>query len=122
MLATSSSAEFWDVLGNISVLRDTILNYVQGSLQTNVLQNQKNISIIAEQFGTFYEQALAASWYGLTVKAGGAVAGLEIGSLDPDVTTPDDEKSYFRVIADSFVAVKCVEIWRNTDGEGSHLA
>ena len=109
MLATNSTANFWDVLGNIDELRTTILNYVQGNLQTNVLQNQKNISIIAEQFGTFYEQALAASWYGLTVKAGGAVAGLEIGSLDPDVTTPDDEKSYFRVIADSFVVGRAYE-------------
>lgn len=107
--ATNSSLNFLNSVANVDELRNNIMAYVAGNLQTNILQNTKNISLIAEQFGTFYGQALAASWYGLTVKAGGAVAGLEIGSLDPDVTTPDDEKSYFRVIADNFLVGRAFE-------------
>lgn len=106
---SGGSTNFWDTVTNVDNLRNTILNYVQGNLETNIIKNTKDISLIAEQFGTFYEQALAASWYGLTVKAGGAVAGLEIGSLDPDVTTPDDESSYFRVIADNFIVGRAYE-------------
>ncbi len=107
--ATNSSLSFLTSVANVDELRNDIMAYVAGNLQTNILQNTKNISLIAEQFGTFYAQALAASWYGLTVKAGGAVAGLEIGSLDPDVTTPNDESSYFRVIADNFLVGRAFE-------------
>ena len=107
--ATNSSLNFLKAVANVDELRNNIMAYVSGNLQTNILQNTKNIALIAEQFGTFYGQALAASWYGLTVKAGGAVAGLEIGSLDPDVTTPDDESSYFRVIADNFLVGRAFE-------------
>ena len=107
--ATNSSLNFLNSVANVDELRNNIMAYVSGNLQTNILQNTKNISLIAEQFGTFYGQALAASWYGLTVKAGGAVAGLEIGSLDPDVTTPNDESSYFRVIADNFLVGRAYE-------------
>ena len=106
---TNSSLNFLNSVANVDALRNDIMAYVSGNLQTNILQNTKNIALIAEQFGTFYAQALAASWYGLTVKAGGAVAGLEIGSLDPDVTTPNDESSYFRVIADNFVVGRAFE-------------
>lgn len=107
--ATNSSLNFLTSVANVDELRNNIMAYIAGNLQTNILQNTKNISLIAEQFGTFYGQALAASWYGLTVKAGGAVAGLEIGSLDPDVTTPNDESSYFRVIADNFLVGRAYE-------------
>lgn len=107
--ATNSSLNFLKSVANVDELRNNIMAYVAGNLQTNILQNTKNISLIAEQFGTFYGQAMAAAWYGLSVKAGGAVAGLEIGSLDPDVTTPNDESSYFRVIADNFVVGRAFE-------------
>lgn len=107
--ATNSSLNFLTSVANVDELRNNIMAYIAGNLQTNILQNTKNIALIAEQFGTFYGQALAASWYGLTVKAGGAVAGLEIGSLDPDVTTPNDESSYFRVIADNFLVGRAYE-------------
>ena len=107
--ATNSSLNFLAAVANVDELRNNIMAYISGNLQTNILQNTKNISVITEQFGTFYAQALAASWYGLSVKAGGAVAGLEIGSLDPDVTTPNDESSYFRVIADNFVVGRAFE-------------
>ena len=107
--ATNSSLSFLTSVANVDELRNNIMAYVAGNLQTNILQNTKNISLIAEQFGTFYGQAMAAAWYGLTVKAGGAVAGLEIGSLDPDVTTPNDESSYFRVIADNFLVGRAFE-------------
>lgn len=107
--ATNSSLSFLTSAANVDELRNNIMAYVAGNLQTNILQNTKNISLIAEQFGTFYGQAMAAAWYGLSVKAGGAVAGLEIGSLDPDVTTPNDESSYFRVIADNFLVGRAYE-------------
>ena len=107
--ATNSSLNFLTSVANVDELRNNIMAYVAGNLQTNILQNTKNISLIAEQFGTFYGQAMAAAWYGLSVKAGGAIAGLEIGSLDPDVTTPNDESSYFRVIADNFVVGRAFE-------------
>ena len=107
--ATNSSLSFLTSVANVDELRNNIMAYIAGNLQTNILQNTKNVALIAEQFGTFYGQALAASWYGLTVKAGGAVAGLEIGSLDPDVTTPNDESSYFRVIADNFLVGRAFE-------------
>lgn len=107
--ATNSSLNFLTSVANVDELRNNIMAYIAGNLQTNILQNTKNVALIAEQFGTFYAQALAASWYGLSVKAGGAVAGLEIGSLDPDVTTPNDESSYFRVIADNFLVGRAFE-------------
>ena len=107
--ATNSSLNFLAAVANVDALRNNIMAYIAGNLETNILQNTKNVALIAEQFGTFYGQALAASWYGLTVKAGGAVAGLEIGSLDPDVTTPNDESSYFRVIADNFLVGRAFE-------------
>ena len=98
-----------DITSKLNELRMDILTYVESNIETIILQNTNDISIIAEQFGTFYEQALAASWYGLSVKAGGAVAGLEIGSLDPNVTTPGDESSYFRVVADNFIVGRAYE-------------
>ena len=107
--STNSSLNFLSAVANVDALRNDIMAYVSGNLETKILQNTKDVALIAEQFGTFYEQALAASWYGLSVKAGGAVAGLEIGSLDPDVTTPNDESSYFRVIADNFVVGRAFE-------------
>ena len=109
MEATNSSLNFLSAVSNVDALRNSILGYVSENLETVILANSKDIALIAEQFGTFYAQAMAASWYGLTVKAGGAVAGLEVGSLDPDVTTPGDESSYFRVIADNFLVGRAYE-------------
>ena len=109
ILQTNPNVDFLNVVSKLNELRTDILTYVEENLETIILQQQEDIAVIAEQFGTFYQQALAASWYGLSVKAGGAVAGLEIGSLDPDVTTPGDENSYFRVIADNFIVGRAYE-------------
>ena len=109
ILQTNPNVDFLNVVSKLNELRTDILTYVEENLETIILQQQEDIAVIAEQFGTFYEQALAASWYGLSVKAGGAVAGLEVGSLDPDVTTPGDENSYFRVIADNFIVGRAYE-------------
>lgn len=109
ILVANPNIDFLNIVSKLTELRTEILSYVEDNLETVILQNTKDVAIIAEQFGTFYEQALAASWYGLSVKAGGVVAGLEIGSLDPDVTTPGDESSYFRVIADNFIVGKAYE-------------
>jgi len=112
--------DFFDLVSTLNELRSNILTYVEDELETVIKQQKEDVAVVAEQFGTFYEQALAASWYGLTVKAGGAVAGLEIGSLDPDVTTPGDESSYFRVVADNFVVGRAYEDL--TPSEKAYLA
>lgn len=109
ILQTNPNVDFLNVVSKLNELRTDILTYVEENVETIILQQQEDIAVIAEQFGTFYQQALAASWYGLSVKAGGAVAGLEVGSLDPDVTTPGDENSYFRVIADNFIVGRAYE-------------
>lgn len=106
---STSSVDFLNTLSTITELRTDILKYIEDNLETVILQNQEDVALIAEQYGTFYDQALAASWYGLSVKAGGAIAGLEVGSLDPDVTTPGDESSYFRIIADNFILGRAYE-------------
>lgn len=109
IIQSNPTLNFLDITSKLNELRTDILTYVENNIETIILQNTDDISIIAEQFGTFYEQALAASWYGLSVKAGGAVAGLEIGSLDPNVATPGDESSYFRVVADNFIVGRAYE-------------
>lgn len=105
----NSNLDFLDTVSKIEELRNNIRTLVEADLETLILQNKEDVALIAEQYGTFYDQAQAASWYGLSVKAGGAVAGLEVGSLDPDVTTPGDESSYFRIIANNFVLGRAYE-------------
>lgn len=105
----SDSIDFLNFATKLQELQTSIKAYIEEDLETIILQNKEEVAIIAEQFGTFYDQALATSWYGLSVKAGGVVAGLEVGSLDPDVTTPGDESSYFRISADNFVVGRAYE-------------
>lgn len=100
---------FLETLAELANVQSQIKTYVEANVETLIKQNAASIAVIAEQFGTFYNDALAASWYGLSVKAGGTVAGLEIGSLDPNTTTPGDESSYFRVAADSFLVGRAYE-------------
>lgn len=109
LLQVNPNVDFINIVSKLTELRSNILTYVEDNIETVILQNTKDIAVIAEQFGTFYNQALAASWYGLSVKAGGAVAGLEVGSLDPDVNTPGDESSYFRVVANNFILGRAYE-------------
>ena len=109
ILQSNPNVDFINIVSKLTELRSDILAYVEDNIETVVLKNIQDIAKIQEQFGTFYNQALAASWYGLSVKAGGAVAGLEVGSLDPDVTTPGDESSYFRVVADNFIIGRAYE-------------
>lgn len=108
-LQANPNLDFMNLVSKINELSSNIKTYVEDEIETVILQNKEDIAVVAEQFATFYDQALAASWYGLTVKAGGAVAGLEVGSLDPNVTTPGDESSYFRVVADNFVVGRAYE-------------
>ena len=109
ILQNNPTLDFLKVVSTVNELRTDIQSYIEDKIETIVKQNSDDIAVVAEQFGTFYNQALAASWYGLSVKAGGAVAGLEVGSLDPDVTTPGDESSYFRVVADNFIVGRAYE-------------
>jgi hypothetical protein len=105
----AGDSSFLDTLADIADVQTKIKTYVEQNVETLIKQNTQNIAMVAEQFGTFYNDALAASWYGLSVKAGGTVAGLEIGSLDPNTTTPGDESSYFRISADSFLVGRAYE-------------
>lgn len=120
LLNVNPNMDFLNIVSKLTELRTDILTYVSDNIETVILQNTEDIALIAEQFGTFYNQALAASWYGLSVKAGGAVAGLEVGSLDPDVTTPGDESSYFRVVANNFILGRAYEDL--TQAEKDYLA
>lgn len=120
LLQVNPNIDFINIVSKLTELRTDILTYVSDNIETVILQNTEDIALIAEQFGTFYNQALAASWYGLSVKAGGAVAGLEVGSLDPDVTTPGDESSYFRVVANNFILGRAYEDL--TQAEKDYLA
>lgn len=109
ILQNNPTLDFLKVVSTVNELRTDIQTYIEDKIETVVKQNSDDIAVVAEQFGTFYNQVLAASWYGLSVKAGGAVAGLEVGSLDPDVTTPGDESSYFRVVANNFILGRAYE-------------
>lgn len=109
IIQNNPTLNFLDITSKLTELRKDILTYVEDNIETVILQNTEDIAVIAEQFGTFYNQALATSWYGLSVKAGGAIAGLEVGSLDPNVTTPGDESSYFRIIANNFILGRAYE-------------
>lgn len=109
IIQNNPTLNFLNITSKLTELRKDILTYVEDNIETVILQNTEDIAVIAEQFGTFYNQALAASWYGLSVKAGGAIAGLEVGSLDPNVTTPGDESSYFRIIANNFILGRAYE-------------
>ncbi len=120
LLNVNPNMDFLNIVSKLTELRTDILTYVSDNIETVILQNTEDVAVIAEQFGTFYNQALAASWYGLSVKAGGAVAGLEVGSLDPDVTTPGDESSYFRVVANNFILGRAYEDL--TQAEKDYLA
>ena len=108
-MQANPNLDFLSIASKLNDLRTDIQTYIANKIETVILQNSDDIAVIAQQFGTFYNQALAASWYGLSVKAGGAVAGLEVGSLDPDVTTPGDESSYFRVVANNFILGRAYE-------------
>lgn len=108
-MQANPNLDFLSIASKLNDLRTDIQTYIADKIETVILQNSDDIAVIAQQFGTFYNQALAASWYGLSVKAGGAVAGLEVGSLDPDVTTPGDESSYFRVVANNFILGRAYE-------------
>lgn len=109
LIKNNPNLEFFELVAKLNALRTSILTYVQDNIETIVKQNSDDVALVYEQFGTFHDQALAASWYALNVKAGGAIAGLEIGSLDSDVTTPGDESSYFRVISDNFIIGRAYE-------------
>ena len=114
-MQANPNLDFLNIASKLNELRTDIQTYIADKIETVILQNSDDIAVIAQQFGTFYNQALAASWYGLSVKAGGAVAGLEVGSLDPDVTTPGDESSYFRVVANNFILGRAYEDLTQTE-------
>jgi hypothetical protein len=106
---TQVAQEFLNLVSKIDTLRTDIRTYVEKNLETVILQTQDDIALVAEQFGTFYAQATAAAWYGLTVKAGNIISGFTVGSLDTDTTTPGTGGSFFAINADSFTVGKAYE-------------
>lgn len=84
-------------------------NYITGNLQTEVLSNSQDVATITEQFGTFYDTATAAAWYGLTVKTGELISGFTLGGVDSDTTTPGTAGSFFTISADKFSVGRAIE-------------
>lgn len=84
-------------------------NYITNNLTTNVLQNTEDLATITEQFGTFYNDATAAAWYGLTVKSGELISGFTVSGVDADTTTPGTAGSVFAVSADTFTVGRAIE-------------
>lgn len=77
-------------------------NYITSDLKAIVLSNSKDVAVIVEQFGTFYDTSTAAAWYGLTVKTGELISGFTVGGVDSDTTTPGTAGSFFAISADKF--------------------
>jgi hypothetical protein len=107
--SASTNPSFMKTLTELRRLQGDIKAYVEENLVTNILQNSEDVALVAEQFGTFYDQALAAAWYGLTVKAGSVISGFTIGAIDTDTTTPGTEGSFFAINADIFSVARAIE-------------
>ena len=106
--STKESIRFNKELSNLKELQNNIKGFIDGNLVTNIKSTSEGLAVVAEEFGTFYNQATAASWYGLTVRAGNIISGFEVGSYDSDINTPGGE-SYFTINADTFAVGKSIE-------------
>jgi hypothetical protein len=98
-----------EAAARLDALSGTVKNYVTAGLQTEVLQNAEDLATVTQQFGTFYDDATAAAWYGLTVKSGELISGFTIGGLDTDTTTPGTAGSFFAINADTFSVGRAIE-------------
>jgi len=105
----SAIADFLKAAARLDKLSGEVKAYITGNLQTEVLQNSEDLATITEQFGTFYDQATAAAWYGLTVKAGELISGFTVGGLDTDTTQPGTAGSFFAINADMFSVARAIE-------------
>jgi hypothetical protein len=107
--AAAVNPSFAKAVAKIRELQADVKAYVEQNIETKILQNSEDVALVAEQFGTFYDQALAAAWYGLTVKAGNVISGFTVGSIDTDTTTPGTEGSFFAINTDTFSVAKAIE-------------
>ena len=107
--AAAVNPNFAKTVAKLRELQADIKAYVEQNIETKILQNSEDVALVAEQFGTFYDQALAAAWYGLTVKAGNVISGFTVGSIDTDTTTPGTEGSFFAINTDTFSVAKAIE-------------
>ena len=98
-----------EAAARVDALSGTVKNYITESLQTEVLQNTEDLAVVTQQFGTFYDDATAAAWYGLTVKTGELISGFTVGGLDTDTTTPGTAGSFFAISADKFTVGRALE-------------
>jgi hypothetical protein len=93
----------------VDALTGETKNYITANLATEVLQNSEDLATITQQFGTFYDDAIAAAWYGLTVKTGELISGFTVGGVDTDTTTPGTAGSFFAISADTFTVARAIE-------------
>ncbi|MGE4420572.1 MAG: hypothetical protein AB7D38_12195 [Sulfurimonas sp.] len=100
---------FLEAIKNNIVLQNTIKQLVKESIVEQVLITNKDVAKVSQEFGAFYLQAIAAAWYGLTVKAGNVISGFTIGSIDTDTTTPGTEGSFLAFNADQISFAKAME-------------
>lgn len=104
--AANTIASFMSAAAKTDALKGEVKRYIVSDLKTVVLQNKEDVAIVTEQYGTFYDTATAASWYGLGVKAGGVISGFTVGSIDTDTTIPGAGTGFFAINADSFQIAK----------------
>lgn len=105
----SSNVDFLATTAKIAKLQNDIKMYIANNLETVIKTNSEDLAAVVEQFGSYYDQALAAAWYGLTIKTGNIISGFTLGGLDKDTSTPGTEGSFFAINADSFTVAKAVE-------------
>lgn len=101
----SANKEFLKFVEDTTKLSNEIKRLVEKNIVT-ITKTKALATAVSEQFGSFSESALAASWYGLSVTAGGTVAGYTVGAVDTDTTTPGTESSFFAIEADRFTVGK----------------
>lgn len=101
----AANKEFLKFVEDTTKLSNEIKKLVEDNIVT-ITKTKALATAVTEQFGSFSESALAASWYGLSVTAGGTVAGYTVGAIDTDTTTPGTESSFFAIEADRFTVGK----------------
>lgn len=98
-----------EATARVNALSGTVKNYITKELKIEVLQNSKDVATVTQQFGTFYDTATAAAWYGLTVKSGELISGFTVGGVDSDTTVPGTAGSFFSISSDKFSVGRAIE-------------
>lgn len=97
-----------DAAVKTNAITEEAKTYITNTLTTQVLANEENLAVIAQQFGAFKDLTTAAAWYGLTVKSGELISGFTVSGVDTDTTTPGTAGSTFAISADNFSVAKAI--------------